>query len=258
MSLFISLPLSLSLSLHIPILLLSLGNRAQIPPILAFRTTSSIIRKMTHFNIEIVSDTVCPWCYVGKNRLDVAMAQHKSAFPTDTFSTTWAPFYLNPDAPKQSTDKQAMYESKFGAARTHMMQQRLSHIGRQVGINFAYGGKTGNTRDSHRLIQLAKTKGEDLQTKVVEQLFNAYFEANDDITDHDVLTKAAVRGGLDEAEVKDWLASDKGGAEVDREVADAKRRFVSGVPNFTINGKYEVQVRRSSFLVGEGGGNRSF
>lgn len=180
-------------------------------------------------------------CYVGKNRLDQAIAQHKTSNPTDTFTTTWSPFYLNPDAPKQSVDKQQMYESKFGAQRTQMMQIRLAQIGKSVGIDFAYGGKTGNTRDSHRVIQLAKTKGEGMQTRVVERLFNAYFESEKDITDHAVLLKAAVEGGLDEAETKEWLESDKGGPQVDKEVSAAQRNFISGVPNFTINGKYEVQ-----------------
>lgn len=122
-----------------------------------------------------------------------------------------------------------------------MMQVRLAQLGKQVGIDFAYGGKTGNTRDSHRVIQLAKTKGEDMQTRVVEQLFKAYFESEKDITLHEVLLKAAVDGGLDEAETKEWLESDKGGPEVDKEVSAAQRNFISGVPNFTINGKYEVQ-----------------
>ncbi|GAB7350978.1 hypothetical protein MBLNU459_g1475t1 [Dothideomycetes sp. NU459] len=180
-------------------------------------------------------------CYVGKNRLDLAIAEHKTANPADTFTTTWAPFYLNPDAPKQSVDKQQMYERKFGAQRTQMMQVRLAQIGKQVGIDFAFGGRTGNTRDSHRLIQLAKTKGERAQTRVVEQLFKAYFETERDITDHRVLLEAAVAGGLDETEAKQWLDSDKGGPEVDREVSSAQRKFISGVPNFTVNGKYEVQ-----------------
>ncbi len=114
-----------------------------------------------------------------------------------------------------------------------MMQGHLSRLGKQVGIDFAFGGKTGNTRDSHRLIQLAKTKGEDMQTKVVEQLFNSYFEVNEDITDREVLIKRGAAAGLEEAEVRDWLESDKGGPEVDREVAEAQRKFISGVPNFT-------------------------
>lgn len=121
------------------------------------------------------------------------------------------------------------------------MQTHLLRLGKQVGINFAFGGKTGNTRDSHRLIQLAKTKSEGTQTRVVEELFNSYFEANEDITDREVLIARGVKGGLDEAETRKWMESDDGGAEVDKEVSAANRKFIGGVPNFTINGKYEVQ-----------------
>ncbi|KAI7090987.1 thioredoxin-like protein [Hortaea werneckii] len=195
---------------------------------------------MTNYKIDIVSDTVCPWCYVGKNRLDKAIEAHKQTNPSDTFSTTWYPFYLNPDAPK-SVDKQSYYEKKFGAQRTQVMQGHLARLGSQVGINFGFGGRTGNTRDSHRLVQLAKTKGEGMQTKVIEQLFNAYFEVNEDITDQEVLIQRGIKAGLDEQEVRDWMANGKGGPEVDKEVAMAQQKFVTGVPNFTINGKYEVQ-----------------
>jgi len=122
-----------------------------------------------------------------------------------------------------------------------MMQINLSRVGKAVGIDFAYGGKTGNTRDSHRLIQLAKTKGEGMQTKVIEQLFNSYFEENEDITTKDILLARGTKAGLDESEVREWLDSDKGGPEVDKEVMQANRKFIGGVPNFTINGKFEVQ-----------------
>ncbi|CAK4032184.1 hypothetical protein AC578_2710 [Lecanosticta acicola] len=195
---------------------------------------------MTNYKIDIVSDTVCPWCYVGKNRLELAIKQHKASSPNDTFTTTWHPFYLNPDAPK-SIDKQEYYEKKFGASRTQMMQGHLARLGQQVGINFAFGGKTGNTRDSHRLIQLGKTKGEEVQTKVVEQLFNGYFENEEDITSQEVLIARGVKAGLDEKEVRDWMEAGKGGPEVDKEVAKAQRGFVGGVPNFTINDRYEIQ-----------------
>jgi predicted DsbA family dithiol-disulfide isomerase len=122
-----------------------------------------------------------------------------------------------------------------------MMQGHLSKLGAAVGINFAYGGKTGNTRDSHRLIQLGKTKGPEMQTRVVEELFNSYFEVNEDITTQEVLIQRGVKAGLDEKEVREWMESGKGGPEVDKEVQDARRKFISGVPNFTINGKYELQ-----------------
>jgi len=198
---------------------------------------------MTVFNIAITSDTVCPWCYIGKNKLERGIAAYKAAHPSssDTFTTTWLPYYLNPNAPKQGRDKQAVYEEKFGAQRTKMMQERLSAQGEAVGIHFKYGGKTGSTRDSHRLIQLAKSKGAETQTRLIEQLFEAYFENEQDITSHQVLQKAAVKAGLDEGQVKEWLSSESGGRQVDEEVVVAQRNLVTGVPNFVINDKYEIQ-----------------
>jgi len=204
-----------------------------------FRPT---LRRMTQFNIEIVSDTVCPWCYVGKKKLEQAIAAYKEIHPDskDTFSTTWMPFYLNPDAPKKGIDKTNFYRTKFGEDRTTAIFERLSAIGDSVGIKFKYGGRTGNTRDSHRLIQLGKTHSPALQTRVVEELFEAYFEKEQDITSHEVLKTAGLKAGLDEAEVKEWLGSDKGGPEVDKEVAQSKMMHVTGVPNFVLQGKYEV------------------
>jgi predicted DsbA family dithiol-disulfide isomerase len=121
-----------------------------------------------------------------------------------------------------------------------MMHERLSQVGSKVGINFKYGGRTGNTRNSHRLVQLAKTKSPVIQTKVVEELFKGYFENERDITSLSFLQEAGERAGLDSKEVKEWLNSDKGGPEVDEEVMDAQAAAISGVPNFTIQGKYEI------------------
>jgi predicted DsbA family dithiol-disulfide isomerase len=141
---------------------------------------------------------------------------------------------------KIGIDKAAYYKSKFGEDRTAMIFERLAQVGKDTGIKFKFGGKTGNTRDSHRLIQLGKSKSPAVQTRVVEELFSAYFENEGDITSHDVLTKAGVKAGLEEKEVKEWLASDKGGKAVDEEVEQAQLNQISGVPNFTIQGKYEV------------------
>lgn len=137
-------------------------------------------------------------------------------------------------------DKTEYYKAKFGEDRTAVIFDRLSQVGKATGINFKFGGKTGNTRDSHRLIQLGKSKSPAMQTRVVEELFSAYFENEGDITSHEVLKNAGVRAGLDENEVKEWLASDKGGKAVDEEVERAQQNQISGVPNFTIQGKYEV------------------
>jgi predicted DsbA family dithiol-disulfide isomerase len=137
-------------------------------------------------------------------------------------------------------DKTERYIQKFrDPARVKAMQARMAQVGTAVGIGFKNGGRTGNTRDSHRLVQLGKTKGESMQTRVVEELFAGYFENEEDITSKDFLLRAGVKAGLDEAEVKDWLDSDKGGKEVDAEV-DGVASWVRGVPNFTIQDKYQV------------------
>ncbi|KAL5114370.1 hypothetical protein ACEQ8H_007760 [Pleosporales sp. CAS-2024a] len=196
---------------------------------------------MTHFTIDVVSDTVCPLCYVGKKRLEKGIAAYKEKHPgsNDTFATNWFPFYLDPTA-RKSIDRQKHLESKFGKERAAMMQQHLSEIGRAEGINFKHGGKVGNTRDSHRLIQLGKTKGPQVQTRVIEELFAAYFENEKDITQQDILIQVGVKAGLDEKEAKQWLESGKGGPEVDKEVQNALRKNINGVPYFTINNQFEV------------------
>ena len=121
-----------------------------------------------------------------------------------------------------------------------MITERLTAVGKDAGINFSFGGKTGHTRDSHRLVELAETKGADVQTRVVEELFRSYFEEEGDITSSEVLRQAGVRAGLEEVEVKDWLESDKGGDEVDNKITKAQIRGVSGVPNFV----FQVRVFR--------------
>ena len=121
-----------------------------------------------------------------------------------------------------------------------MIFERLTAVGNDVGINFKFGGKTGNTRDSHRLIQLGKTKSPEVQTRVVEELFKSYFENEEDITSHEVLEAAGVRAGVDKEEIKAWLESDKGGRQVDKEVREAQMKDISGVPNFTLQGMYEI------------------
>ena len=112
---------------------------------------------MTNYNIDIVFDTVCPWCYIGEKRLDVAIEQHKSSYPNDSFHLSFHAFQLNPQAPLHM-DKQKYYEMRGVPERLNAVKDHLSTAGREVGIEFAFGGNTGNSRDSHRLVQLGKTK----------------------------------------------------------------------------------------------------
>ncbi|KAJ5105191.1 hypothetical protein NUU61_002538 [Penicillium alfredii] len=220
---------------------------------------------MTNFKIQIISDNVCPWCYVGYRRLTRAITAHKTTHPTDTFTLHWQAFYLNPTAPGYpGINKQEMYRAKFGAARMAAMFSRLSAAGDGDGIAFRFGGNTGSTRDSHRLVWYAgqeearMTAAADetaqplstattttavggLQTRVVENLFRAYFEQERNITDREVLADAAAGAGLDCEAVRKWLESDAGGPEVDLEAESASRRLVTGVPYFLVQDKYSVE-----------------
>ena len=130
---------------------------------------------------------------------------------------------------------------KFGAQRANTMMERMIALGQREGINFSFGGKTGNTRDSHRLIQLAEEKDLETQGKVVEELFKAYFEKEEDITSLDVLQAAGERAGLDGKELKMWLAGDKGGKQVDQKVLQAQSSYIGGVPSFTVQGEYQLE-----------------
>lgn len=182
-------------------------------------------------------------CYMGKKRLESGISLYKSAHPgnNDTFTITWYPYYLDPNASSVGIDKRAFYKSRFGESRSAMMFAKMESLGKAVGINFRFGGKTGATRDSHRILHLAKTKGADLQNRVVEQLFEAYFENEEDITSHEVLIRRAVKAGLEEDEVKGWLESGAGGHEVDKVVEEARSKGITGVPYFTVQGYHNIE-----------------
>ncbi|KAK3681845.1 hypothetical protein LTR37_020829 [Vermiconidia calcicola] len=209
---------------------------------------------MTKFNITIISDTVCPWCYVGYRNLQSAITQHLGKHPGDTFEISWHPFQLNPNAPRGvSVDKARSYESKLGAQQAQIVFERLKSAGEKAGIKFSFRGRTGNTLDSHRLIEFARawqasSKGAGAcvpsirspQTRVVEELFAAYFEHEQDITSHDVIAAAAGQAGLYEKQVRTFLAGDELAGHVSKE-AESNRRGVSGVPHFTINDVFAVE-----------------
>ncbi|RMZ89772.1 hypothetical protein DV736_g2981, partial [Chaetothyriales sp. CBS 134916] len=199
---------------------------------------------MTNFTIKIVSDTVCPWCYIGKKRLDTAIELYRKVYPggkDDVFTVSWLPYYLDPTSPAKGIPILDRFNQRFGPDKAAAMQERLRTIGKQEGIEFRFTSKIGRTRDSHRLIELAGRKGPGVQNAVVLELFRTYFEGEGDITGHDTLEEAGVKGGLDRAEVRDWLQTDKGGEVVDKEVGQAQEKGIHGVPNFTIQGKYMVE-----------------
>ena len=179
---------------------------------------------------------------MGKRKLESGIKAYKAAHPesNDTFAVEWSAFYLVPDASETGSPKNERLDRIYGPEKRKVMHARLSEIGKEQDIDFKFGGLTGNTRNSHRVIQLAKTKGAGVQNGVVDALFRAYFENEQDITSKEVLRAAALKGGLEAAEVDDVLATDKFGELVDQEVEEAKRNLITGVPHFTLNDKYEI------------------
>ncbi|KAK8054897.1 DSBA-like thioredoxin domain-containing protein [Apiospora rasikravindrae] len=199
---------------------------------------------MTNFKIDIISDNVCPFCYLGKVRLEKAIEKYKQTYPggaDDTFTLTWKPFYLDPTSPAKGMPIQERMAQKFGGPeRAAQMQRQLAHAGRLDGVEFTGRGLVGNTRDSHRVVELGRSKGHAVQNAVILELFKSYFSEGGDITSHDMLVAAAEKAGIEPAETRAWLKEGKGGEEVDAMVQEAYAKNVSGVPHITIQGKYEI------------------
>ena len=188
--------------------------------------------------LDIISDPICPWCYIGKARLDRALEQR----PDHTFDIHWRPFQLNPEMPAEGMDRQAYLEWKFGgpegAARVYgQIEQTARDTG--LDIDFAAIKRTPNTIDAHRLIRWARVDGR--QTLVVNQLFHRYFRQGQDISDHAVLIDVAKTVGMDEALVTRLLSGDADLAETRVEDAKAREMGVTGVPTFIIGNAYVVQ-----------------
>ncbi|PRP74306.1 hypothetical protein PROFUN_11808 [Planoprotostelium fungivorum] len=187
--------------------------------------------------IDVISDTICPWCYVGKRRLDTAL----KSFSNAKFEINWKPFFLDPNLPSEGVDKMEMYAKKFGKSRIEGMIAAMKQTGLNENppIQFSYGGKVANTLDSHRLIEYSKHHNK--QEEVVSELFSDYFEGEKNIGSRDVLTDAAVRAGLDGGQVSRFLESSEGVEQVKEEVEEAHLKYrVSGVPFFIFEGKYAL------------------
>ena len=187
-------------------------------------------------HVAIVSDTICPWCYIGKRRFERAHAGR----PAD-LAVEWRPFQLNPDMPAEGVDRMRYLVSKFGSEeRVAEIFTAIEEAGESEGIQFVFDRivRTPNTVDSHRLIEYAGAR--DVQDGVVESLFHRYFEQGEDIGDHGVLTAAGVDGGLDEGELRRYLEGSDGVEDVRKESEAASRAGISGVPCFIFEGRYAV------------------
>jgi len=184
--------------------------------------------------IEVVSDVVCPWCFIGKRRIEKALA----LVGRKDVRVHWKPFQLNPDAPKEGMNRAAYRARKFGSlAYAQQLETHVVEAGAEEGIGFRFDRieRVPNTLDAHRLIWLAGQDGG--QDAIVENLFRAYFIDAEDVGKREVLQKIGVQSGLDAGRVEQFLAADAGRSEVIAEEGEARKRGVSGVPTFFVNGQ---------------------
>jgi predicted DsbA family dithiol-disulfide isomerase len=195
---------------------------------------------MERITIDVVSDVVCPWCYLGKARLELAIAEVQDEVGVDI---NWRPYRLNPDYPPEGVDQKKMLAQKLGGEeRVAQAHKMLTDYGREVGINFDFDAiKIGpNTLDAHRLIHWAVTEGREKQEKVVDALFKANFEEGRNVGDHTVLLDIAEKAGLDRAVISSLLASDADSDLIVAEIEAAQKIGVTGVPFFIFDQQYAV------------------
>ena len=185
--------------------------------------------------IDVISDAICPWCYIGKRHLERALdilAEHHCKI-----TVAWHPFQLNPDMPAEGVDRMKYRIAKFGGLeRSRQIDQRLTEAAAHVGLEFHLDKitRTPNTVNAHRLIRFAGQKG--VQDAIVEELFDGYFCKGADIGDSKILADIGAEGGLDRAEVLAMLESDEGRKEVLAGDQMARNAGIQGVPSFALQG----------------------
>ncbi|SIO65003.1 Predicted dithiol-disulfide isomerase, DsbA family [Singulisphaera sp. GP187] len=185
----------------------------------------------TMLTIDVISDVICPWCFIGKRRLEKALGDRPAII-------RWHPFQLNPDMPREGIERKAYRIKKFGSwERSQELDAQVATAGHGEGIafNFDRMARTPNTLDAHRVICLAGERG--IQDAVVEALFVAYFTEGLDLSDRATLAELAPGAGLERTEVDELLASDKGLDIVRAGEEQARHLGVSGVPFFVVNGQ---------------------
>lgn len=192
--------------------------------------------------IDIIFDTICPWCYVGKKRFEHALAR----FPVEGLEVGWRPFQLNPHMPREGMDRGEYLAQKFGGPRRAESQYRaIEETGREEGIEFRFAEikRTPNSLDSHRLLRLAGEKG--LQTEMVEALFQAYFLDGRDIGNRVVLAGIGAEHGMDFDGIVDYLSSGRDMDIVRSEDQMARNMGVTGVPCYIVERNYAISGAQS-------------
>jgi predicted DsbA family dithiol-disulfide isomerase len=184
--------------------------------------------------IDVISDVICPWCYIGKRRLEKAIAAFDGQHEV---RVRWLPFQLNPTMPKEGVARKEYRTKKFGSwERSLELDAQMVAVGETEGIHFAFDRteRTPNTLDAHRLIWLADKEG--IQDAVVEALFRAYFTEGRDISNRQTLIDVVAEAGLDRHRAEAVVNSDEGMEAITEADGLSRRHRVDGVPFFIVNG----------------------
>jgi predicted DsbA family dithiol-disulfide isomerase len=219
------------------------------------------MQRTASFAIDVVSDVVCPWCYIGKRRLETALRSLRADGPAFAPAVRWHPFQLNPDLPREGVDRRSYVETKFGGpARAAEVHARVEAAGESAGLALAFERieRQPNTLAAHRLIAWAQSQRD--ANDLVEKLFAAHFVEGRAIGECRVLAAVAGEAGFDGEAARDFLA----GGGLDAEVAEADRRArelgIGGVPFFifdhrvAVSGAHEPDVLRQAIEQARGGG----
>ncbi len=194
--------------------------------------------------IDIVSDVVCPWCYIGKRHVESAVAQWRAAHPDGEVNIRWHPFQLNPDLPLEGTDRKGYLEAKFGGPqRAKEIYARVSAAGRSAGLELNFDGikKQPNTLAAHALIAYAQSVDEGRHADaVVERLFKAYFVDGEFIGDSDTLIAIASECGLEAAATRAVLTEAATLEQVAHQDTSVRQQGVTGVPFLVFNNKVSL------------------
>jgi predicted DsbA family dithiol-disulfide isomerase len=190
--------------------------------------------------VDVVSDIVCPWCYIGKHRLEAALATLREAEPSLDVQVRWHPFELNPDVPVEGIERARYLEAKFGgAARAAAIYARVREAGESAGLalDFDAISRQPNTRDAHRLIAWTQARQPQATQALVERLFRAYFVEGRFVGDREELAHLATEAGVPEAAARAFLASGDLAAEVRQAETRAQDLGITGVPFFIFDGR---------------------
>ena len=198
--------------------------------------------------IDVVSDVVCPWCFIGKHRLEKALALR----PDIPVEVHWRPYFLNDWIPREGISREQYLTTKFGSPERYKgIAQRVTAAAAEEGLTYASDKmkRQPNTLDCHRLIRWAETEGKAAEMK--QKLMDLYFTQGADLTDRETLVQAAASVGLDAKTVREGLASDQDVAEIEREALSAKEAGIEGVPCFIFGGKFAVSGAQSPEYLAE-------